>query len=155
MIQQITTNTLNDVIDLFDQYRIFYKKESDLPTAESYLSERLANNEAIIFAYYQGEQEQAEQEQTKQPIAFTLCYFTFSSTRMAKTLQLNDLFVLPTHRSQGIGEQLIHHVFAYAKANDYASVGIETAHDNYGAQKLYQRLGFVEDSSVHYSYGVA
>ncbi len=149
MIQQITTNTLSDTINLFDQYRIFYKKESDLPTAEMYLSERLANNEAIIFAYYE-----TEQEQTKQPIAFTLCYFTFSSTRMAKTLQLNDLFVLPTHRSQGIGEQLIHHVFAYAKANDYASVGIETAMDNYGAQKLYQRLGFVEDSSVHYSYGV-
>ncbi len=145
MIQQITTNTLSDIINLFDQYRIFYKKESDLHTAESYLSERLANNEAIIFAYYE----------TEKPVAFTLCYFTFSSTRMAKTLQLNDLFVLPTHRSQGIGEQLIHHVFAYAKANDYASVGIETAHDNYGAQKLYQRLGFVEDSSVHYSYGVA
>ncbi len=150
MIQQITTNTLSDVIDLFDQYRVFYKKESDLHTAEIYLRERLANNEAIIFAYYE-----TEQEQTKQPIAFTLCYFTFSSTRMAKTLQLNDLFVLPTYRSQGIGEQLIHHVFSYAKANDYASVGIETAMDNYGAQKLYQRLGFVEDSSVHYSYGVA
>lgn len=150
MIKQIDKSTLADIIPLFDAYRIFYQKESDLSAASSYLIERVDNDEAVIFAYYP-EQEKG-QEQAQKAVAFTLCYFTFSSTRMAKTLQLNDLFVLPEYRNKKVGEQLIDHVFAYAQENGYASVGIETADDNHGAQKLYTRKGFVQDTSIHYTY---
>lgn len=133
-------NNLADIVPLFDAYRVFYKKASAIHKAKAYLHERLSAGDAVAFVYYGH----------NRAIAFTLCYFTFSSTTMTKTLQLNDLFVEAAYRNQGIGAALIAHVFAYAKANDFASVGIETAHDNLGAQKLYTRLGFVQGTTVHY-----
>lgn len=140
MIKPITLDTLPDILPLFDAYRVFYQKIADSEQAKTYLQTRLRQHEAIIFAFY---------EENK-AVAFTLCYFTFSSTAMSKTLQLNDLFVAETHRNQGIGEKLIQHVFAYADENDFARVGIETAHDNVGAQRLYARIGFEQTSAVHY-----
>lgn len=140
MIKAVTLDNLTDIVPLFDAYRVFYKKAAEINQAQAYLHERLSAGDAVAFAYYEA----------NQAIAFTLCYFTFSSTTMTKTLQLNDLFVEAAYRSKGIGAALIDHVFAYAKTNDFASVGIETAHDNLGAQKLYARLGFVQGTTVHY-----
>lgn len=140
MIKPITIETLPDILLLFDAYRDFYQKTVDSERAEVYLRERLEHNEVIVFAFYK----------ENKAVAFTLCYLTFSSTAMSKTLQLNDLFVAETHRNQGIGEKLIQHVFAYADENDFARVGIETAHDNVGAQRLYERIGFEQTSAVHY-----
>lgn len=140
MIKQVLLENVEDILPLFDNYRVFYRKASDSKVAKQYLHERLTNKEAVIFGYYQDDQ----------PIAFTLCYFRFSSTAMMKTLQLNDLFVDPDFRNQGIGEQLIQRVFDYAKSINISRVGIETAHDNTGAQRLYERIGFIKETGVHY-----
>jgi hypothetical protein len=35
--------------ELFDQYRIFYHKDSDIPAAEKFLTERIENNDSEIF----------------------------------------------------------------------------------------------------------
>lgn len=40
---------LNQLAQLFDQYRIFYHKESDIPTAENFLQERLEKGDSEIF----------------------------------------------------------------------------------------------------------
>ncbi len=140
MIQPVTLQNLTDIVPLFDAYLVFYRKSPEPKQAENYLRQRLSKHEAIIFAYYDG----------LRAVAFTLCYFTFSSTTMSKTLQLNDLFVDEAYRSQGIGARLISRVFDFAKTNDFASIGIETAHDNIGAQKLYKNMGFKQGNSLHY-----
>jgi len=48
-IQRVELNKLDLVVPLFDKYRVFYKKESDVVSAQKFLSERLLNKESVIF----------------------------------------------------------------------------------------------------------
>jgi hypothetical protein len=43
-------NDLNEVAELFDAYRIFYKKPSDIDGAKEFISERITNNDSRISA---------------------------------------------------------------------------------------------------------
>ena len=40
---------LPQLAELFDQYRIFYHKASDIPAATNFLSERIENQDSEIF----------------------------------------------------------------------------------------------------------
>ena len=127
-----TLDNLHDLVGLFDEYRIFYKKESDLNGAEKFLSERIAQQESVIYIYYH--------ENT--PVGFTQLYPKYSSARMVKNWILNDLFVLKEYRKTGVATQLINQAIEFAKSNDANFVQLETQVDNFVAQKLYQHLGF-------------
>ncbi|WP_417431555.1 hypothetical protein [Halpernia sp.] len=48
-IREIQRNDIKELSKLFDKYRIFYKKKSDLQAAEKFLNERFQNNESIVF----------------------------------------------------------------------------------------------------------
>ena len=89
---------LDQIVDLFDAYRVWYRKESNKEMARDFLTERIKNKESIIYA--------CENEQGKL-IGFTQLYPIFSSVRMKKMWLLNDLFVDPNFRGQGISKMLI------------------------------------------------
>lgn len=122
------------VIDLFDQYRVFYKKESDLALAGRFIKERLDNNESVIYIALDGDK----------PIGFTQLYPKYSSAGAVKNWILNDLFVDAGFRKQGIGAKLIKHAAGFAKASGSQFMQLETAVDNYIAQSLYQDMGFIK-----------
>lgn len=55
-IYQATITDLKRVSHLFNLYRIFYKQPSDYEDAESFISDRLKNEESVIFvAVHEGE----------------------------------------------------------------------------------------------------
>ena len=132
MIVLGTLDNLKDLVGLFDQYRIFYKKESDLEGAENFLSDRIKNQESVIYIYYD----------KNIAVGFTQLYPKYSSARMVRNWILNDLFVLEEYRKTGIATQLINKAIEFAKSNDANFVQLETLVDNFIAQKLYQHLGF-------------
>ncbi|MBD1430478.1 MULTISPECIES: GNAT family N-acetyltransferase [Sphingobacterium] len=132
MIVLGTLDNLNDLVNLFDQYRIFYKKDSDLEGAEKFLSERIKNQESVIYIYYD----------KNIPVGFTQLYPKYSSARMVRNWILNDLFVLKEYRKTGIATQLINQAIEFAKSKDANFVQLETQVDNFVAQKLYQHLSF-------------
>ncbi len=53
-IFKATTRHLNDLTLLFDAYRIFYKKESDLDGAKEFLKQRLTKKQSVVFMAYEG-----------------------------------------------------------------------------------------------------
>jgi ribosomal protein S18 acetylase RimI-like enzyme len=65
-----------------------------------------------------------------------------------KSCYLQDLFVAPTQRGQGLGRRLIEHVYAQAKARGCVKVHWLTHETNVDAMKLYDRIaekpGFVQ-----------
>ena len=87
---QAEPNHLDDLALLFDAYRVFYKKESDLSAAQVFLRERLTKNQSVVFMVYDG----------SRAIGFTQLYLLFSSVNMAAVWLLNDLFVDPTYRGK-------------------------------------------------------
>lgn len=131
-IRRIDLNEANLVVGLFNQYRIFYGKFSDLGMAKAFIDARLENNESIILVALADDK----------PIGFTQLYPNYSSARLTKNWILNDLFVDLDYRKQGIGEALIKTAMDFAKNQGATFVQLETAVDNYTAQSLYETIGF-------------
>lgn len=135
-IKRITLAESGLVTELFNKYRVFYKKESDPALAEKFIRERLSNNESVIFVVLESENGQLV------PIGFTQLYPKYSSVSATKNWILNDLYVEGNYRKRGIGEALIKRAMAFAINEGATFVQLETAVDNYTAQSLYEAIGF-------------
>ncbi len=57
--------------------------------------------------------------------------------------ELNNLCVLPSHRHQGIGEQLLHHAFQTAREMHCRKMHIGIVEENQLLRKWYESFGFV------------
>ncbi len=62
-----------------------------------------------------------------------------------RTYLLNDLFVAPAARKQGVARSLLAAAEDFARANGAASLSLSTAIDNLPAQELYAALGWKRD----------
>lgn len=140
-IHRATLEQLDELVPLFDGYRQFYKQPSDLQGARRFLGERLLQGESVILlAYVSG-----------RAVGFTQLYPLFSSVSMERLWLLNDLFVDSGLRGQGVGEALLVQAATFCRAMGAKGLSLETAEDNLGAQRLYERMGFVrEEGCYHY-----
>ena len=139
-IHRGTSAHLEDIAKLFDAYRVFYKQGSNYQAARTFISQRIKNNDSIIFVAYTGDE----------ALGFTQLYPVFSSVSMQGMCILNDLFVVKEHRNQGIAKKLLDHSKQYAVEAKLKGLSLETARDN-PAQKLYEREGWVKDEDfLHY-----
>lgn len=137
-IKQINSTERQLVVNLFDQYRVFYNQPSDTTLAENYIKQRLENNESVIFVALESI------NGNDAPVGFTQLYPNYSSVRAVKNWTLNDLYVDAQHRRKGVGEKLIEAAMQFAKADHATFVQLETATDNYNAQRLYESIGFIK-----------
>ena len=120
---------LEEIVPLFDQYRLFYKQDSDLNGARVFLTDRFNKNESVIFlAYFKGN-----------PVGFTQLFPMFSSVSMQRSYILNDLYVTPSYRGKKIGEALLNKAKELCIANNAKGLSLETGIHN-PAQKLYEKL---------------
>jgi GNAT superfamily N-acetyltransferase len=134
---------IEQLIPLFDAYRVFYKQPSDPLAARNFLVDRFKQKDSTIFLALDTE---------TNGLGFTQLYPSFSSVRMQRTYILNDLFVTKTARGQGVGEALMLRAKEFAKQEGSRGLTLETDRDN-PAQKLYERLGWVKDTKVfHYTW---
>lgn len=134
IIKRITVNEIDSVVNLFDQYRVFYKQVSDIDLARQFIAQRLHNNESVIFVAFNNEL----------PVGFTQLYPTYSSMRASKNWILNDLYVSADQRKQGIGAALVNTAMNFAREDGATYLALSTAVDNYTAQSLYEAIGFVK-----------
>ena len=126
---------------LFDAYRQFYGQPSDVAAAREWLRSRLRFGESkVLLARRDGE-----------AAGFAQLYPTFSSVRLARTWILNDLFVLPATRRQGIARSLLDAAAAFAREDGAAGIQLETARDNAAARATYRGAGWREDATQWYS----
>jgi GNAT superfamily N-acetyltransferase len=140
-IRKINTDDTRQLSKLFDDYRIFYGKESDLQGSEKFLNERLEKNESEIFV--------AENEQDKL-IGFVQLYPIFSSTSMKRLWLLNDLFVADNYRGKGISVLLIEAAKKLCTETKACGLMLETAKSNEIGNKLYPKMGFSLDIEHNY-----
>ena len=82
-------------------------------------------------------------------VGFTQLYPIFSSVSMERMLLLNDLFIDPEHRGQGIGKALIDTAKDLCRTTRQKGIVLQTETNN-PAQRLYEREGFTKDPDLHY-----
>jgi GNAT superfamily N-acetyltransferase len=134
-----TLDHLEELVPLFDGYRQFYQQVSDQAAARHFIQQRLAQDESVIFLAMLGEQASG----------FTQLYPSFSSVSMKRLWILNDLFVAPTARGQGIGEALLERARQFTLETGAKGLMLETAVDNLTAQRLYERLGWQRETQFY------
>ncbi len=139
--RKIKREDIKDLSILFDNYRVFYEKESDIKGSEIFLLERIRNNESEIFI--------AENDK-KELVGFVQLYPIFSSTRMKRLWLLNDLFVEENYRGQGVSVLLIDEAKKLCKESYACGLILETAKSNVVGNKLYPKTGFSLDLEHNY-----
>ncbi len=142
-IRKATIKDLNLVVELFDQYRVFYEKESDKQKAEEFLSERLKLNDSEIIV---------AETNDNNLVGFVQLYPLFSSTRMQRLWLLNDLFVIKEYRGKEISKQLIETVKKFCIQTNACGLILETAKMNVIGNNLYPRVGFSLDEDHNYYF---
>ncbi|SHM49962.1 GNAT family N-acetyltransferase [Chryseobacterium polytrichastri] len=138
--RKATIQDLAQLAELFDQYRVFYRKESDISAAENFLKERIENKDSEIFVAENG----------GKLVGFVQLFPIFSSTRMKRYWLLNDLYVNDNYRGKGYSKELIEEAKQLAKSTEACGVLLETGKSNDIGNQLYPACGFELYDSVNF-----
>ena len=136
---------LDTLAPLFDAYRQFYGRTSDLSGAHAFLHARLHHGESVVFLAF---------DAGGQAVGFTQLYPSFSSTAMARIFVLNDLFVCASARQQGVGTSLLTAAADHARSAGAVRLTLSTATTNATAQAVYAAAGWQRDTQFH-TYNLA
>jgi ribosomal protein S18 acetylase RimI-like enzyme len=144
IIRQATITDLDQLSVLFAQYREFYGQPYDTAASGKFLEERLSKEESIVFIAIDN----------NEFAGFTQLYPSFTSVGMKRIWILNDLFVAEAYRQKGVAQALINRVIEYSRETGRSKVVLSTAYDNFNAQKLYEKIGFVKEEFYNYEISV-
>ena len=144
VIAQATLDDVPEIAKLFDAYRVFYKQTSDLSRATTFLTERVNNSESVIFY---------AKDDAGRFLGFTQLYPGFCSIAAHRLWTLYDLFVAADARGGGVGTKLLNRAKEFAKQTSAGELRLDTDKKNVRAQKLYESLGYVQDTEF-FSYAL-
>lgn len=138
-----------------ESLRIVAAKEQDVPLILQFiwdlaeyekLSDHVEATEAMVRANLFGPSPKAAcvfAYQGDKAVAFALFYFTYSTFAGLPGLYLEDLFVQPEVRGQGVGRALLRHLAQLAKQHNCWRIEWAVLHWNKSAIGFYEGLGAV------------
>ncbi len=127
---------------LFNDYRGHYEQASDMEGARQFLSERLRQQDSVIYLAIDGEE----------VVGFTQLYPVFSSIGMKKAWILNDLYVIPEARRKGAARELIGAARTMGVETASRYLMLQTHWNNEKARALYESTGWQLDEDFAYYY---
>jgi GNAT superfamily N-acetyltransferase len=139
-VLQARAEHLTAVAKLFDQYRVFYHAASDYAAAQQFIAARLQHQDSVIFIACLD---------TK-IVGFTQLYPSFSSVSMQQIWILNDLFVDPQHRGEGVAKALLNVAQDFAERTGAIRIVLATQISNIPAQALYAAAGYLKDEAFYH-----
>lgn len=140
IVSQARQEDVEGIAYLFNEYRMFYGKQSDINGTKDYISKRLTHKESVIFFV----------KKDGSYAGFSQLYPSFSSISMKRDWILNDLFVDSDARGQGVGNMLLQKAKEYAIQTGAKGISLCTTVDNEQAQRLYEKNGYVRDSHYYH-----
>jgi GNAT superfamily N-acetyltransferase len=127
------------ITPLFDSYRQFYGVAPDPQAATAFIRDRLQAKESVIFLA------EAGAEGAREPVGFVQLFPSFSSVAACRIWVLNDLFVAPDARGQGVGRALLEAARQHAVQTGAKRLTLETMTENRAARSLYEEQGYVRN----------
>lgn len=140
IIRKASKKDIEQLSVLFDKYRIFYKQQSDISLAKTFLKRRMKRKESVIFVA----------EERDELIGFTQLFPIFSSVSIQRTWLLNDLYVNEKSRGMGTATALLNAAKAFGAETRSKWLLLQTAADNLTAQKVYEKNGWVKETDFFY-----
>ena len=139
-VREAKLSDLENLSDLFNSYRMFYGKESDIRVAEEFLKSRIENKDSKIFIC----------EFNNELSGFVQLYPIFSSTRVSKYWLLNDLFVDINKRGKGYSKLLIERSKELVIESKACGMMLETEKSNDIGNMLYPSTGFKKNELCNF-----
>ncbi|NMG59252.1 GNAT family N-acetyltransferase [Geitlerinema sp. P-1104] len=121
------------IFSLIQELAAFEKLEQQVTGSSTQLREHLFSNRPYAEVFV------AEQEQTL--IGYALFFTTYSSFRSQPGLYLEDVFVRPDYRRQGVGTALIAQVAQQVEQRGYGRLEWSVLDWNHRAISFYEQLG--------------
>lgn len=142
-IRQVKTSDLDQLSILFNSYRIFYGKESNIDISKKFLESRISNKDSKMFIC----------EVNNILTGFVQLYPLFSSVRVSKYWLLNDLFIDSEFRGKGYSKLLIDRAKELVLESGACGMMLETEKSNKIGNSLYPKTGFkINDLSNFYEW---
>ena len=139
-VREAKLSDLKNLSVLFNLYRMFYGKESDIRVAEEFLRSRIENKDSKIFIC----------EFNNELSGFVQLYPIFSSTRVSKYWLLNDLFVDIKKRGKGYSKLLIERSKELVIESKACGMMLETEKSNDIGNMLYPSTGFKKNELCNF-----
>ena len=139
-VREAKLSDLENLSDLFNSYRMFYGKKSDLKIAEEFLRSRIENKDSKIFVC----------DLNNELFGFVQLYPIFSSTRVSKYWLLNDLFVDIKKRGKGYSKLLIERSKELVIESKACGMMLETEKSNDIGNMLYPSTGFKKNELCNF-----
>lgn len=135
MISRATPLDVGALAPLFDAYRAFFTGGNRLDESRSFVEERLARDDSVVFLARDGEE----------VVGFIQLYPLWSSWYCRRIWFLSDLYVTEGARKRGVGRRLVARVIDYARETSAVSVIVELPRREPHLEKFYRELGFGRD----------
>ena len=120
---------------------MFYEQPSDLAASLAYVAGEVAAGSSRFFL---------ARDQAGTASGFVHLIPSTNTVILRPIWYLEDLFVHPAARRQGIAELLMQESERFARASGAERLTLATAHDNYAAQALYRKLGYLREEHFWY-----
>lgn len=139
---RIITATLADLdllTPLFVTYREFYGEPALEASSRAFLEKRLRREESVIYLALPADDD-------RKLLGFCQLYPSFSSLSLQRVWILNDIYVAEHARRQLVADHLIRAAKKMARQTQAVRMRASTSSNNKVAQKVYESIGFREDT---------
>ena len=137
-IVQATLEHLDQLTPLFVKYREFYGELPYPDSSRKFLETRLRRKESVIYLAMPDDEDKI--------LGFCQLYPSYSSLSLKRVWILNDIYVTEEARRQLVADRLLQTAKKMAKETNAVRMRVSTNADNEVAQKVYESIGFHEDS---------
>tara|TARA_Y100001980_G_C14539806_1_gene317352 strand:+ start:857 stop:1300 length:444 start_codon:yes stop_codon:yes gene_type:complete len=139
-VREAKLTDIKNLSVLFNSYRMFYGKKSDLNVAKKFLKSRIEKKDSKIFVC----------DFNNELLGFVQLYPIFSSTRVSKYWLLNDLYVDEKRRGKGYSKLLINKSKELVIESKACGMMLETEKSNDIGNKLYPSTGFKKNKLCNF-----
>ena len=138
-IVKATLEHLDLLAPLFVKYREFYGELSFPDSSRAFLEKRLSRDESVIYLALAADDD-------KKLLGFCQLYPSYSSLSLKRVWILNDIYVAEDARRQLVADHLMRTAKKMAKDTQAVRMRVSTSSNNDVAQKVYESIGFREDT---------
>ena len=150
-IQTASTRDVSEVARLFNAYRNFYGELPDESRAQAFIRDRITLACAQPAGQFSVAQYFLAWRQTpegRKAMGFMHLMPSTNTLAMRPIWFLEDLYVDPSARRQGIATAFLRHAEHFARSTGAERLTLATAHDNAAAQSVYRKLGYVREEHL-------
>ena len=132
LIRRSKKNDAETIFNFIKKLAEFEKSPNEVTSTPDLIKKKIFQHNSKIFSIIAFA--------NKEPVGFAVYYFNYSTWTGKKGLYIEDLYINPEMRSNGVGSKMIKHLSKIALNNDCARIEFNVLDWNLEAIKFYEKF---------------